>query len=258
MVPGFSLEEVLVFTRLAADAVQPTKMDRPEDVQPSLHNGRIYVACTNNTDRGKPGKEGPTEPNPRPANKDGHVVEIAPTSGDHTAPTFSWNLILICGDPATAGTYFGGYDRPGLADRVPGQRRLRQRRQPLDLHRRPARARWRTRRALQGAGRRSRARAGPAVPRRARPEPRPAARSSTTATARSSSPSSTRARTAPGTRPSPAFPDFVPAGEHGASGATSPVRGRRSSRSPAADRPGPLRPARPIKRRAVGRGSMAV
>ena len=112
VVPGFSTEEVLVFTRLAADAVQPTKMDRPEDVQPSVHNGRIYVACTNNTDRGKPDKEGPTEPNPRPANKDGHVVEIAPTRGDHTATTFSWNLILICGDPATAGTYFGGYTGP--------------------------------------------------------------------------------------------------------------------------------------------------
>lgn len=112
MVEGFTLEEVLIFTRLAADAVSPTKMDRPEDVQPSTHNGRIYVACTNNTDRGKPGKEGPTEPNPRPANKDGHVVEIIPTRGNHTAPTFSWNLLLICGDPATAGTYFGGYTGP--------------------------------------------------------------------------------------------------------------------------------------------------
>ncbi len=112
MVPGFSLDEVLVYTRLAADAVNPTKMDRPEDVQPNLHNGRVYIACTNNTDRGKPGKEGPTEPNPRPANKDGHVVEITPRRGDHTASLFSWNLLLICGDPKTAGTYFGGYDGP--------------------------------------------------------------------------------------------------------------------------------------------------
>ncbi len=112
MVPGFTLEEVLVYTRLAADAVQPTKMDRPEDVEPNLVNGRIYVACTNNTDRGKVGKEGPTEPNPRPANKDGHVVEMIPTDGDHTAPTFAWNLLLVCGDPRTAGTYFGGYTGP--------------------------------------------------------------------------------------------------------------------------------------------------
>ena len=112
MVPGFSLDEVLVYTRLAADAVQPTKMDRPEDVEPSLHNGKIYVACTNNTDRGKEGKEGATEPNPRNFNKDGHVVEISPRHGDHTARRFDWNLILICGDPATAGTYFGGYEGP--------------------------------------------------------------------------------------------------------------------------------------------------
>ena len=112
VVPGFTTEQVLIYTRLAADAVQPTKMDRPEDVQPSLVNGRIYVACTNNTDRGKPGKEGPTEPNPRAANKDGHIVEIAPSQGDHTTGTFSWNLLLICGDPATAGTYFGGYTGP--------------------------------------------------------------------------------------------------------------------------------------------------
>jgi secreted PhoX family phosphatase len=109
MVSGFSLDEVLVFTRLAADAVSPTKMDRPEDVQPNLRNGKVYVACTNNTDRGKPGKEGPTEPNPRPANKDGHVVEIIPRRGDHTARRFSWNLVLVCGEPGTAGTYFGGY-----------------------------------------------------------------------------------------------------------------------------------------------------
>jgi len=110
MVPGFSVDEVLVFTRLAADAVHPTKMDRPEDVQPNLHNGRVYVACTNNTDRGMPGKQGPTEPNPRPENKDGHIVEIVPRHGDHTARRFSWNLVLVCGEPGTAGTYFGGYD----------------------------------------------------------------------------------------------------------------------------------------------------
>jgi secreted PhoX family phosphatase len=112
VVPGFSTEEVLVYTRLAADAVQPTKMDRPEDVEPNPVNGRIYVACTNNTDRGKPGKEGPTEPNPRAANKDGHVVEIIPSKGDHTHRRFRWNLLLICGDPDTAGTYFGGYQGP--------------------------------------------------------------------------------------------------------------------------------------------------
>ncbi|WP_295660322.1 PhoX family phosphatase [uncultured Nocardioides sp.] len=112
MVPDMSVEQVLVYTRLAADKVAPTKMDRPEDVEPNLVNGKIYVACTNNTDRGKAGKEGPTEPNPRNANKDGHVVEITEDGGDHTGTTFTWNLILICGDAASAGTYFGGYTGP--------------------------------------------------------------------------------------------------------------------------------------------------
>ncbi len=51
-VPGFTAEEVYVFTRLAADKVGATKMDRPEDVEPSLKNRRIYAALTNNTDRG--------------------------------------------------------------------------------------------------------------------------------------------------------------------------------------------------------------
>ena len=110
MVPGFSLEEVLIFTRLAADAVQPTKMDRPEDVQPNLHNGRIYVACTNNTDRGKPARKGRRSPTRARPTRTATSWRSHPTQGDHTGSTFSWNLILICGDPATAGTYFGGYE----------------------------------------------------------------------------------------------------------------------------------------------------
>jgi secreted PhoX family phosphatase len=109
VVPGFTIEEVLVYTRLAADAVQPTKMDRPEDVEPNLRNGRIYVACTNNTSRTAAQVD---EANPRAANKDGHVVEMIPTGGDHTAATFGWNLFLICGDAASAGRYFGGWDGP--------------------------------------------------------------------------------------------------------------------------------------------------
>ncbi|SEN90130.1 PhoX family protein [Cryobacterium luteum] len=109
-VPGFSTDEALVNTRLVADAVGATKMDRCEDVEPSPVTGKIYVACTNNTDRGLPGKEGATEPNPRAVNRDGHIVEITETGSDATAVTFDWNLLLVCGDPKTnTSTYFAGF-----------------------------------------------------------------------------------------------------------------------------------------------------
>ncbi|WP_318152438.1 alkaline phosphatase PhoX [Brachybacterium huguangmaarense] len=110
-VPGFSVEEALVHTRLAADAVSPTKMDRCEDVEPSLASRRVYVACTNNSDRGASGKAAPDEANPRRENRDGHVVEID-EQGDQTSTTFAWNLLLVCGDPAQGDvTYFSGFPR---------------------------------------------------------------------------------------------------------------------------------------------------
>ncbi|MDC7122545.1 PhoX family phosphatase [Cellulomonas fimi] len=109
-VPGFTTEEVLVFTRLAADAVGATKMDRPEDVEPNPVTGRVYVACTNNTDRGAAGKEGATEPNPRVTNRHGHVVELTEAGNDPRSLTFGWSILLLCGDPATTtGTYFAGF-----------------------------------------------------------------------------------------------------------------------------------------------------
>lgn len=109
-VPGFSTDQVLVDTRLAADAVGATKMDRCEDVEPHPRTGRVYVACTNNTDRGKAGKEGPTEPNPRGNNRDGHVIEITEAGNDARATTFGWSILLLCGDPAAGtSTYFAGF-----------------------------------------------------------------------------------------------------------------------------------------------------
>lgn len=108
-VPGMSVEEVLVYTRLAADKVGPTKMDRAEDVEPSLHTGKVYVACTNNSARGTVGKEGATEVNPRTQNRDGHIIEITET-GDQASTGFTWNLLMVCGDPAQGDvTYFSGF-----------------------------------------------------------------------------------------------------------------------------------------------------
>jgi hypothetical protein len=110
-VDGFTAEEVYVFTRLAADKAGATKMDRPEDIEANPRSGKVYAALTNNTDRGKPGKEAATEINPRVGNKNGHILEWEENRGDPTATTFRWTLLLVCGDPATADTYFGGYDK---------------------------------------------------------------------------------------------------------------------------------------------------
>lgn len=112
MVPGMSVAEVLVFTREAADAVRATPMDRCEDVEPHPTSGKVYVACTNNTQRGTTGKPAPDAPNPRPLNKDGHVIELTEHRNRADATTFTWNLLLVCGDPRDAGTYFAGWDGP--------------------------------------------------------------------------------------------------------------------------------------------------
>ncbi|MET4077718.1 PhoX family phosphatase [Janibacter sp. UYMM211] len=105
-VPGFTHEEVLVYTRLAADAVGATKMDRPEDVEPNLVTGKIYAALTNNSRRTAAEVDGP---NPRPSNKHGQVLEITERRGDHTGTRFAWRLVLVCGDPQDPQTYFLGY-----------------------------------------------------------------------------------------------------------------------------------------------------
>ncbi|MFE9251826.1 PhoX family protein [Streptomyces sp. NPDC007088] len=110
-VPGMSAEEVYVFTRLAGDRVGATKMDRPEDVEPSPRTGRVYVALTNNTDRGASGKAPADEANPRAANKHGHVLELAEYGDDPAAEGFAWRLFLVAGDPEDPATYFAGFPK---------------------------------------------------------------------------------------------------------------------------------------------------
>jgi secreted PhoX family phosphatase len=107
-VPGMSAEEVLLFTRLAADTVGATKMDRPEDVEPSPRTGAVYIALTNNTNRGAAAGAA-DEANPRNANKNGHVIELVERRNDAGATRFAWNILLLCGDPKDPSTYFGGY-----------------------------------------------------------------------------------------------------------------------------------------------------
>ncbi|MBU7597528.1 PhoX family phosphatase [Streptomyces sp. P38-E01] len=110
-VDGMTAEEVYLFTRLAGDKVGATKMDRPEDVEPSPRTGRIYAALTNNTARGVDDGAGPDEANPRIENKHGHVLEIAENWDDPSSDGFVWRLFLVCGDPEDDSTYFAGYPK---------------------------------------------------------------------------------------------------------------------------------------------------
>ncbi|MFI5617223.1 PhoX family protein [Streptomyces sp. NPDC051567] len=110
-VPGMTAEEVYVFTRLAADKAGATKMDRPEDVEPSPRTGRVYVALTNNSDRGKPGKPGADEANPRDLNKHGQILELAENFDDPAGDGFAWRLFLVAGDPNDPATYFAGFPK---------------------------------------------------------------------------------------------------------------------------------------------------
>ncbi|MGW5477084.1 PhoX family protein [Streptomyces sp. NPDC004008] len=110
-VEGMTAEEVFVFTRLAGDKAGATKMDRPEDIQPSPHTGKVYVVLTNNTNRGKAGSAPADEANPRNANKHGHILELTERHNRPESTTFAWSLFLVAGDPADPSTYFAGYPK---------------------------------------------------------------------------------------------------------------------------------------------------
>nr|WP_262845275.1 PhoX family phosphatase [Sphaerisporangium corydalis] len=107
-VAGMTADEVLVYTRFAADKAGATKMDRPEDIERNPVTGAVYAALTNNSNRTAANID---EANPRPANKHGQILEIVERRDDSGATSFTWALPLVCGDPADPSTYYGGYDK---------------------------------------------------------------------------------------------------------------------------------------------------
>ncbi|CAM5228271.1 PhoX family protein [Streptomyces hirsutus] len=114
-VDGMTAEEVFVFTRLAGDKVGATKMDRPEDVEPNPVTGKVYVALTNNTNRGVGAHPKADEANPRNANKHGHVLELTERWNRPESTRFAWSLFLVAGDPQDPATYFAGFPKDSVS-----------------------------------------------------------------------------------------------------------------------------------------------
>ncbi|MFI9150954.1 PhoX family protein [Streptomyces sp. NPDC053367] len=110
-VDGMTAEEVFVFTRLAGDKVGATKMDRPEDIEPSPHTGKVYVALTNNSRRGTAGNAPVDEANPRIGNKHGQILELTERWNRAESRSFAWKLFLVAGDPDDPATYFAGFPK---------------------------------------------------------------------------------------------------------------------------------------------------
>jgi secreted PhoX family phosphatase len=102
--PFTSQAAVLVATRLAADVVGATKMDRPEWGGVNPLNGEVYMTMTNNSQRN--GLQDAANPRAYDAdtgsysasqngNVNGHVIRWQESGGNHDATTFTWDIYVF-------------------------------------------------------------------------------------------------------------------------------------------------------------------
>lgn len=88
--------DVLINTRLAADTLGATKMDRPEWGAVSPVNGEVYMTLTNNSRRGS---SYPVDAaNPRdygPGNTNGHIIRWREAGSYAAATSFEWDIFVF-------------------------------------------------------------------------------------------------------------------------------------------------------------------
>jgi secreted PhoX family phosphatase len=104
--------EVLVHTRLAADAVGATKMDRPEWGAVNPANGEVYFTMTNNSAANRTPLT-TNSVNPRAyadpdgirgtGNPNGHIVRFKEAGNLSTATTFTWDIFVFGAEDDSAG-----------------------------------------------------------------------------------------------------------------------------------------------------------
>ncbi|MBX3350625.1 MAG: PhoX family phosphatase [Nitrospira sp.] len=130
---GWSLNDILINTRGAADAAGATMMDRPEWIDTFPKDLTAIATLTNNSRRGTTppsvnSPDGSTSAgsarppvdatNPRTANNYGHIIRWYYRQ-DWTEPTFGWDIFALGGDPANpahGSTIFG--DKYGSPDGI--------------------------------------------------------------------------------------------------------------------------------------------
>ena len=116
---AWTLNDILINTRAAADAVGATMMDRPEWIDTFPKALTAIATLTNNNRRGTtpvpPGEPAANNPdgsttagsarppvdatNPRAINNYGHIITWK-YDNDFDEPDFDWDIFVLCGDPA--------------------------------------------------------------------------------------------------------------------------------------------------------------
>lgn len=96
---GWSLADIMIITRGAADLAGATRMDRPEWIDTFPDSLTAIATLTNNTRRGIGTNPGTDAPNPRAGNTYGHIVRWS-YRDDWTENDFRWDIFALAGDPS--------------------------------------------------------------------------------------------------------------------------------------------------------------